>query len=195
MTVFRSRVRRRRPALTATLVVGAAVLAAGCGDTRKVIGLEKSTPDEFRVVSRAPLSLPPDYALRPPQPGAPRPQEGTIPEQARQTVIGQSGQRGAPTPAAGSPGEAALLAQAGAGRSQAGIRDIVNREASALAEAERNFIDRLVFWRKPEEPGTVVDPQREAQRIREAQALGRPVTEGETPIIRRRTKGALEGIF
>jgi hypothetical protein len=41
----------------------------------------------------------------------------------------------------------------------------------------------------------VVDPQAEAQRLRENQALGKPVTDGDTPIIRRRKKGALEGIF
>jgi Protein of unknown function (DUF3035) len=72
---------------------------------------------------------------------------------------------------------------------------MVDRESVALAEADRTFLDRIVFWRKPDEPGTVVDPQREAQRLRENQALGRSVTDGDTPIIRRRKKGALEGIF
>jgi hypothetical protein len=94
-----------------------------------------------------------------------------------------------------SGGESALLTQAGAARVQPGIRDIVNQEASVLADADRTFVDRLIFWRKPDEPGVVIDPQREAQRLRENQALGRPVNEGDTPIIRRRQKGALEGIF
>ena len=34
-------------------------------------------PDEFAVESRAPLTVPPDFDLRPPEPGAPRPQEKT----------------------------------------------------------------------------------------------------------------------
>ena len=91
--------------------------------------------------------------------------------------------------------EAALLQQAGAARAQADIRAVVNQESNQLAEADKTFIDRLIFWRKPEEPGTVVDPQREAQRIRENEALGRTVSEGETPSIKRRRRAPLEGIF
>ena len=191
------RYRIRRAICAAATFVALAALLAACSDARKAIGIDKSTPDEFKVVSRAPLSLPPDYSLRPPQPGAPRPQEGTIPDQARQAVVGTPARRAvtsAPLPET-SGGESALLAQAGVARIQPGIRDIVNQEASVLAEADRTFVDRLIFWRKPEEPGVVIDPQREAQRLRENQALGRPVNEGDTPIIRRRQKGALEGIF
>ena len=176
----------------ALAVVGLALGA--CGDTRRVLGYDKVTPDEFKVVSRAPLSLPPDYGLRPPQPGAPRPQEGTIPDQAKLAVTGVASNRGA-VASSGSPGEAALLQQAGAGRAQTDIRAVVNQESNQLAQADKTFIDRLIFWRKPEEPGTVVDPQREAQRIRENQALGRTVSEGETPSIKRRRRAPLEGIF
>ncbi len=176
----------------ALAVVGLALGA--CGDTRRVLGYDKVTPDEFKVVSRAPLSLPPDYGLRPPQPGTPRPQEGTIPDQAKLAVTGVATNRGA-VASSGSPGEAALLQQAGAGRAQTDIRAVVNQESNQLAQADKTFIDRLIFWRKSEEPGTVVDPQREAQRIRENQALGRTVSDGETPSIKRRRRAPLEGIF
>jgi len=40
-----------------------------------------------------------------------------------------------------------------------------------------------------------VDPVAESKRLQENQALGKPVTEGETPIITVRRKGVLEGIF
>ena len=36
-----------------------------CSDYRRAIGTEKSTPDEFQVVVRPPLSLPPDFTSRP----------------------------------------------------------------------------------------------------------------------------------
>ena len=117
-----------------------------------------------------------------------------MPEQARQTVFGSTQPRAAVSDGA-SPSEAALLAKIGATRSDPRIRETVDRESAALIDADRTFLDRIVFWRKPDEPGTVVDPQREAQRLRENQALGRSVSEGDTPIIRRRRKGALEGIF
>ena len=63
---------------------------AGCQNTKEMLGLTKRSPDEFQVVSRAPLSMPPDYSLRPPTPGAPRPQEGTVQQQAENIVTGYS---------------------------------------------------------------------------------------------------------
>ena len=48
-------------AFAATLLIG----LAGCSDFRRAIGDEKSTPDEFQVVVRPPLSLPPRFAEKP----------------------------------------------------------------------------------------------------------------------------------
>ena len=50
------------------------------------MGIERTGPDEFAVESRAPLVVPPDFDLRPPQPGAPRPQEKTASEKARSVI-------------------------------------------------------------------------------------------------------------
>jgi hypothetical protein len=174
-----------------------ALLALGaCADARRAVGWDKAPPDEFRVTTRAPLSLPPDYGLRPPQPGAPRPQEGTAIDQARNAVSGgRSVPRGQAAIQAESAGQTALLTRTGADRADPSIRETVDREALVTAAAERSFTDKLVFWREPDPPGTVVDPGAESQRLRENQALGRPSTEGQTPVIRRRERGMLEGIF
>jgi hypothetical protein len=181
-------------ALAPCLALLAGLALSACSDTRKALGYDKAPPDEFRIVSRAPLSLPPDYALRPPQPGASRPQEQSSQDQARQALLGNNAPRQTIPPGA-SAGEAVLLSKVGAPRTDPRIRELVDRESTAIADADRTFFDRLVFWQKPPEPGSVVDPQREAQRLRENQALGRSVTDGDTPTIRRRKKGALEGIF
>jgi hypothetical protein len=178
-------------ALCLSLVV--AGLLSGCGDARKALGFEKSVPDEFRVVSRAPLSLPPDYALRPPQPGAVRPQEQTIPQRAMAVVTGNPAvERGSSDT---SVGENALLAKVGADRANPNIRDIVERESTVLANADVTLLDRVMFWRKQDDLSPVVDPERETQRIRENAALGRPLNEGDTPTIRRRRKAPLEALF
>ncbi len=43
-----------------------ALLAAGCSTaTKEKIGLAKKAPNEFMVAPRAPLSVPPEYNLRP----------------------------------------------------------------------------------------------------------------------------------
>src|SRR5207253_2815772 len=73
---------------SACLVVG--LLLPGCSDFKRTIGIEKTSPDEFAVESRAPLTIPPDFDLRPPQPGASRPQEKSSGQQARQ-VMEQAG--------------------------------------------------------------------------------------------------------
>ena len=68
-------------------VSAVAVLASGlaaCGQkTREAIGLDRPPPDEFAVLTRAPLAIPPGFGLRPPQPGMPRPQEREARDRAR----------------------------------------------------------------------------------------------------------------
>jgi len=163
---------------------------AGCESVKSIVGQKKTAPDEFAVYSRAPLSLPPDYGLRPPAPGTIRPQGMDPRSQSQQTLLG--GQA-----AAGNvqPGEQALLRQLGAASADPSIRSLINQETAALADESSSITDRLMFWNKPNEFGTVVDPEKESKRIRENQALGKPITEGETPIITRKSKGILEGIF
>jgi hypothetical protein len=184
-----------RLSLPTALCLGLAVagLLGGCADTRKALGFDKVTPDEFRIVSRAPLSLPPDYALRPPQPGAVRPQEQTIPQRAQAVVTGNPvAERGSSD---ASVGENALLAKVGADRANPSIREIVDRESTVLADADVTLLDKLMFWRKQDDLSPVVDPARETQRLRENAALGRPMNEGDTPTIRRRRKAPLEALF
>src|SRR5690625_1857234 len=73
---------------TLMICCGLALALSACGDNvRRSLGLTKQSPDEFRVVSRAPLSVPPSFNLRPPAPGAQRPQEATPREEARQAVF------------------------------------------------------------------------------------------------------------
>src|SRR5690349_9546598 len=43
-----------------------ALSACGGNSVKETLGLERSAPDEFRVVSRPPLSVPPQFSLRPP---------------------------------------------------------------------------------------------------------------------------------
>lgn len=184
----------RRLTVSLCMLAVAGITLTGCGGSaRKVLGLEKQAPDEFTVVSRAPLTVPPDFKLRPPEPGATRPQEGTTADQAKSALIGarvQSYSR-----AGMSPGEQSLLKDSGAPEALPDIRTVVNRETSVLAEEEKTFTDTLVFWKDPEPTGTMVDAQEEAKRLRQNQALGKPVNDGETPKIERRQRALLEGIF
>ncbi|HYN39224.1 MAG TPA: DUF3035 domain-containing protein, partial [Rhodospirillales bacterium] len=53
--------------LTRLALLAAVVLTGGCEGIKQELGIGvKRPPDEFTVYSRAPLSMPPDFALRPP---------------------------------------------------------------------------------------------------------------------------------
>jgi Protein of unknown function (DUF3035) len=77
----------RRAVFALSLLCPMGALAmSGCTDMKRAIGLEKTSPDEFAVESRAPLEMPPDFDLRPPQPGASRPQEKSSDKLAKQAI-------------------------------------------------------------------------------------------------------------
>ena len=197
---------RRTSILVAALAVGLPLVVGGCSNIKQTLGLSKQSPDEFKVVSRAPLSMPPDYNLKPPTPGAPRPQEGTPRDQAAATVFQYSNTDGVAPDAippigegesesAQSSGESALLQSAGASGVNPDIRQLVDTETAEDQANSKTLADTLLFWREPEPYGEVVDPTAEQKRLQENAALGKPVTEGETPVIVRKKKGVLEGIF
>ena len=134
-------------AIALALVAGAAVASLGlqgCSSAGKALGMTKVVPDEFRVVTKAPLVVPPDYALRPPLPGEPRPQELQPESAARAALLGQS--QGANR----SDGEKLLAQKAGADNADPLVRFVVDDEFGDLAHKEPSFADRVMFWKKPD---------------------------------------------
>jgi len=72
--------------LPAAVLVVAGLSLSACDSFKRAIGMERTSPDEFAVESRAPLTIPPDFDLRPPQPGASRPQEVSTANKAQQAI-------------------------------------------------------------------------------------------------------------
>src|SRR5260370_22273027 len=103
-------------ALPVLAAVGLAMTLGGCTDIRRALGMEKVIPDEFAVVSRAPLAVPPDFSLRPPQPGAAPSQEVAAQDRAKDAVFRACPQQASlpPAPTDPSPGEGSLVQNAGA---------------------------------------------------------------------------------
>lgn len=185
--------------LTLAFVAGAVLATGGCSKIRESVGLTKNPPDEFRVVSHRPLEMPPEFELRPPEPGAQRPQGSSPRSRAEQTVFRRNGETDPETKFQDgtglSHGEQAFLSLAGAQGTNDDIRQTVNTESERLQATKSNLINRLVFWQEPQDPATVVDAEQEARRLRENTALGRDVTEGRTPTIERRERGFLGGLL
>jgi hypothetical protein len=180
-------------ALGTALLTGSVLLLAGCDTDRltRTFGLTRDAPDEYTVTTRAPLSMPPDYNLRPPRPGAVRPQEQTERAQAEEALVPQMA-LGSPQ-AGDSPGQEALVQQAGPPVS-GNIRQHVDQDAS-LNTGNDSFVDKLLYWRRPDTANAMVDPAKEAQRLREDAALGRSPETGETPVIQPRKQGWFQNLF
>jgi len=160
---------------------------------------KKTAPDEFKIVSHSPLTMPPNADLRPPRPGEPRPQETSPADQAKEALspalAGRVQQAAAnQPPRAGDASEQSLVSKAAKGGVDPNIRSTVNRDTRVIADQNKGFIDSLIFWHDTPPPGTVIDPTKEQQRLRDAEASGKPST-GPTPTIERRQRGLLEGIF
>ena len=144
----------------------------GCEGTKEQLGLNRQAPDEFAVVKRAPLSLPPDYALRPPAPGAPRPQEQAASQQAKAAVLGGV----AVSSGSVSDAERTLLQLAGAEDADPAIRRKVDAETATRVDKNKPVVKKLLSIGDDEVPARVVDPVKEAERLQEG-------GEGETPSI------------
>jgi len=66
---------------------------SGCGGGESVgeaLGYAQSGPDEMTVIKRPPLTVPPDFNLRPPRPNEPQSNADAASNAARNTLIGPS---------------------------------------------------------------------------------------------------------
>jgi Protein of unknown function (DUF3035) len=175
------------------LLGGTLILLGGCSGDKlaRTFGLTRDAPDEYTVTTRAPLSMPPDYNLRPPRPGAARPQEQSERQQAQETLVPQTALDAPQTSA--SPGQAALLQEAGPA-APSDIRNTIDRDAQYAANDE-SFIDKVLYWRKPDTQHVQIDAQKESQRLRQNAALGESPDVGETPIIEQKKRGWFNSLF
>ncbi len=162
-------------------------LLIGCSETKDMLGLGRNTPDEFAVVDRAPLVLPPDYNLRPPQPGAARPQEQTPAKQAEAALFDSTT---APNTTL-SGLDQKLLQQAGAAQAEPNIRKTLDQESAANVADSRHLVDDLLWWRQKDDGNTVVDAGKEAERLKSARGDGKAANSGATPTIEKRKSGWL----
>jgi hypothetical protein len=121
------------------IAVGAALaVTTACSSGRS----GARTPDEFRVVTQAPLIVPPEYSLRPPTAGGSLPAEVDPGRAAVATAFGTNIGQNA------SLSERALVAAAGANAVNPLIRSQVDYEETKTIRKSTSAVDKLLFWRK-----------------------------------------------
>ena len=129
-------------------LAAAALLATGCASATRALGLEKSAPNEFNILTKAPLIVPPEYNLRPPQVGSSSAENNYTQRAAREALLGDIDD------AAPSQGEIALMAKAGVNRANPEIRLEIDG-VNSVERKSTSFTDRLLFWRN----GQILDAE------------------------------------
>jgi hypothetical protein len=151
----------------AAVLVGVGLALYGCDTIRDAAGLGKKPPDEFAVLTKAPLVVPPDYNLKPPRPGA-APTNQVKPTDAAQTALygNDPATIASSIPGNSSQGEKLLLAYAGIANSDPEIRQHLASDGKNMLGTDDSFADEILFWNGPKpDPGKPVDADAEARRI------------------------------
>lgn len=124
------------PLIAAGLALGVTAACSSSGSSGA------ATPNEFRVVTKPPLSIPPNYSLRPPAPGT------TIPAEVEAATAGGTPAFGTALGLEASASERALVAAAGANAVSPSIRAQVDWEETKAIRKSPTMADRILFWRK-----------------------------------------------
>jgi hypothetical protein len=130
-----------------TLAALSLLSLSACDTLRREAGLTKQSPDEFAVVTKAPLIIPPNFNLQPPAPGAPPLNQAQPTDAAQAALFEPSDAQLAAQSFRGSysAGERMLLANAGAQNSDPAIRaELEADDRASAAAADQSFTDRVL---------------------------------------------------
>lgn len=163
------------------VVLAAATAASGCAGFSRAVGASRSAPDEFRVMTHAPLTLPPDYNLRPPRPGEARPGESDPSSEARAALFGDNvGQQA-------SQGERAFVTAAGAATADDNVREQIDYEAQGVVRRNEGFVNRVLsFGGSSGAAAAPLDPRTEEERLADDESIRRATGGGQVTIERDR---------
>jgi hypothetical protein len=170
-----------RDTLRMFALAGVAVSLIGCDSIREAAGVVKEPPDEFAVVSKSPLVIPPDFNLRPPKPGASPTNQSSPTLSAQAALFGDD----SATAAAALPGnfsaeERTILANSGGANSDHGIRKQLASDLKSMEATDDSFTDSLLFGSPDPDKGSPLNADAEAQRLQTAKASGQQVASSPT---------------
>lgn len=193
------------------LILPLALAACSGGEVRNTLGLNAKAPDEFVVYSRPPLSVPPEFDLKPPRPGEESPFVATSEDEARQTLLGtkrapssleelEESSVSTAVPAvlsadAPTQAQSSFLKKLGTDEADSSIREKLSQDLQEKPKKEkkaRTLYDKIVGSETAE---PVVDAKAEANRIRTNKDEGKPLTEGDTPTVDQKKKSVIDTLF
>jgi hypothetical protein len=178
------------------MIAGLASSLAACDSIREAMGVTKQPPDEFAVVTKAPLVVPPDYSLRPPKPGA-APLNQVSPTESAEAALYSDDPKTVASTISGnySDGEKMLMAQTGAAAASDSIRQQIAADNTQTESADESFTDRLLFGGPSDPADAPVDANAEKARIN-PDKTAQPAPAADAPEIKKDDSGGwLDGIF
>ena len=144
---------------------------------------DDANPEEFATAKGPPLSVPPEFNLRPPSSGGGTKGEAAAAVAKKRLFNIPGAQAAEPAVGAGAtPGEQAFLRQAGSASIDPNIRQVVDEETLRLDQGEEQLVDKLLKWRKAGPP----EEERDG-------ALTEEVADEISPVTIRKSKGLLGG--
>lgn len=177
------------------LVAASSIVLAACstgGNVKETLGLSRKAPDEFRVYARPPLTIPPEFALRPP--GTATDAQTMVPAhvQAQEAVLESGNEPAKPkkkksAAATASSADTQFLKRAGAEGATSNVRAAIEGEKDMdIAVKDDRYLLNPAAGSEP-----IVDAKKEADRLKQNKAAGKAATEGETPVVQSKEKGIL----
>ena len=143
------------------MAIFASSIILGCTQTTKALGIKKNAPNEFNILTKAPLVVPPEYNLRPPQIGTSSSENNYSQESAREALLGNIDEV-EPT-----RGEVVLMSKAGVGSANPEIRLEIDG-SNSVERKSRGFSDQVLFWKDGSSissNSTPMDSDVEAKRL------------------------------
>jgi hypothetical protein len=196
-----------------------ALTACGNSSVKETLGLSRKPPDEFKVVARPPLSIPPQFNLRPPSHSAESPIIIPADKQAKSIITGTPARgtdnsfdlRSASADTAVMPVESSpidmgkgknsissdsqFMKNIGVDQADPKVREELTKQKIAAQEKKEETSWWSGFTGTREKRETMVDAKAEAKRIQDNKASNKPVTEGKTPEIKDKDRGILTDWF
>jgi len=157
---------------------------ANCSGTeiKENLGLKKYAPDEFMVVSRPSLTMPPSYSLV-------EPSEKKIisskskSDEAKSLLLGKNDSYKTYI----SDSEKALLKKAKTSKNKQNIREVLNKEYSEYVTDKKEHKESILSKLNPFNNNNeeTLDAKKEKQRITNNQKEGKSVLEGESESVKK----------
>jgi hypothetical protein len=191
-----------------SLGIMATLSACGEGSVKENLGLVRQPPDEFKVVSRAPLTVPKEFFLYPPEEASSRASYMASDNIAKEALLGGMNESQAGylehyqedyqttavpdtavesvgTSTLASPAEEGLLQKMQARQADPNIRTLLSEEINAEAQKDEELLSKIKQPIKSQEP--IVDAEAERERLKKNKEKGKAVNEGNVPTVTPKT--------